>query len=205
MEDGSSIQPQPLPNAEHEGSTAEFEPNIGDANLGSRSNHQPQQPQDSDDNGGVEELRSLYPNLFGIVPDPFFSYTDVSNPLATGATCTLSESPSTLPNKYTDRSSLLPIILKHLPSKSDAIEMMNSYYQTMTIEWGFSQDASLLPGVTNFFHLFSTDPVPRGRLLKEFLIPCYDNFENTPAMRRGLALLYAVFALGKASIPESFI
>lgn len=32
--------------------------------------------------------------------------------------------------------------------------------------------------------------------MQDFFAPCYDNFQNTPEMRRSVALLYAVFALG---------
>jgi hypothetical protein len=141
MEDGSSLQPQL--NTEQEESTAEFGPNIANASSESRSNHGPQRYRNSDDDGGVEELQSLYPNLFGIIPDPLFSYTDVSNPSTMGGSFSLSDSPTTaFPSKYRDRSSLLPVILENLPSKSDAIEMINSYYQQIAIEWVLSRSFS---------------------------------------------------------------
>jgi hypothetical protein len=206
MEEGSSIKSQfhiedPEPLDESVGISSQSDPN-----------HQSQQSHNSpvlEDPDGVEELRLLYPNLFGIIPDPFFSYTDCANPSTTPSNCTLSMSPtSRTSDKYCDRSSLISVALKNLPSKSDAIDMMNTYYQLVAVEWVlFLYFLLECPTVIILILIFSSavinlhccasnDPVPRGRLLSDFLIPCYDNFENTPAMRRALALLYAVFALG---------
>lgn len=127
VEDGSSIQSQSQTEAQE--STAESVPGLDRDTRQSWSANHSWHSQNSDIpeyDDGATDLRSIYQNLLGIIPDPIFSYTDSANPSTLGS--------FTSPDPYCDRSQLLNVILKGLPTKEDAINMMNTYYERVAIE-----------------------------------------------------------------------
>lgn len=140
LEDGSSIQPEIQLEPQEPVGSVVYMPDSDSTSRQLTLANQSQHPQDSnplEHDDGMEDLRSIYRNMWGLIPDPLHSYTGWANPSTLEALCAVSPAPSTSTStdKYTDRSSLLDVILKNLPPKADAINMMDTYYQMIAIEF----------------------------------------------------------------------